>query len=353
MKQHSLSFKAWMRIFAMPIFGVLLYIIAFFLVSDETFDEYYERYGGLAYVYDLTIAIIWSAINLEISFIVTDWFDRWLPWTKQALTRFLAQTLVQLILTTALVIACLLSYRYVFQLEAWQNYDVVPIVAPTAVLAGFMSLMVMGFHVGSYFLQRWQASQLEAEQLKQVNLESHVQMLTQQLDPHFLFNNFNTLATLIEEDAQAARQFLMRMSDVYRYVLQQRDKKLALLEEEAEVIRAYTYLLTERFGNKLSVDIAIPDHLLSKKLPVLTLQNLVENAVKHNVVNAEQPLLIQVTASDNNLQVQNNFQPKQRSETSHGVGLKNIRERYKLMGAPPVIVQQNEHFFTVRVPLLD
>jgi len=342
-----------MRLFGMPIFGVLLYIISFFLVSDETFDQYYDQYGILAYLYDIAIAVIWSAINLEISFIITDSFDRWLSWTEKPLTRFFLQSVVQLVLTVILVIACLISYRYVFQLEAWQNYDITPIFLPTAILAGFMSLMMMGLHVGSHFLYRWQASQLEAEQLKQANLESQIHMLTQQLDPHFLFNNFNTLASLIQENPKQANQFLARMSDVYRYVLQQRDKKLAKLAEELDMIKAYVHLLQERFGERISIDIQVPHTLLSKQMPVLTLQNLVENAVKHNVINSEYPLYISIKAADGHLKVTNNYQPKQQPEMGHRMGLKNIRERYQLLGAPAVLIKQGEKEFSVSVPLLD
>ena len=353
MKVFSFSLRAWMRYFGSPLFGIILYIVAFFLVSDESFEEYYISFGAWAYIYDVIIAIAWSAINLEISFIVSDALDKVLPWTTKPFWRFLTQSSLQLVLTILMLFGCLTSYIYVFHLEQWTEHDLTIIFIPTAIIAGLISLLVMGVNVGVLFFQRWQATQLEAEQLKQANLENQIQILTQQLDPHFLFNNFNTLSSLIEENPKSANQFLAKMSDVYRYVLLNRDQKVVTLKEELEMIEAYTHLLKERFGEHLqvAVDIASPQHRLS--LPVLALQNLVENAVKHNIINAQHPLLITIRANKDLLTVENTFQPKLHAENSNKVGLKNIQDRYKLLSKKSIKVESKGQLFRVTLPLLD
>jgi sensor histidine kinase YesM len=353
MRAVSISLRTWMRFIGSPLFGIVLYIVAFFLVSDEGFDEYYVKYGGWAYLYDVIIAIAWSAINREISFILSDGLDKVLPWTTKPFWRFLTQSTIQLCLTVVVVFGCLTSYVYVFQLEQWNDHEVSLIFVPTAILAGLISLLVMGVNVGAFFFQRWQATQLETEQLKQANLENQIQILTQQLDPHFLFNNFNTLSSLIEENPKSANQFLSKMSDVYRYVLSNRDQKVVTLKEELEMIEAYTHLLKERFGEHLQVviDIASPQQQLS--LPVLALQNLVENAVKHNIINGQHPLLISIRANKDSLIVENTFQPKQHVENSNKVGLKNIQDRYKLMSKKSIEVENTGRLFRVILPLLD
>jgi sensor histidine kinase YesM len=353
MKDFPFSLRTWMRYFGSPLFGLVLYIVSFFLVSDEGFDEYYVKFGGWAYFYDIVIAIAWSAINLEISFILSDALDKVLPWTAKPFWRFLTQSTIQLCLTVVVVFCCLTSYVYVFQLEQWNDHEVSLIFVPTAILASLISLLVMGVNVGAFFFQRWQATQLETEQLKQANLENQIQILTQQLDPHFLFNNFNTLSSLIEENPKSANQFLSKMSDVYRYVLSNRDQKVITLKEELEMIEAYTHLLKERFGEHLQVaiDIASPQQRLS--LPVLALQNLVENAVKHNIINGQHPLLIAIRANKDLLIVENTFQPKLHVENSNKVGLKNIQDRYKLMSKKSIEVENTGRLFRVTLPLLD
>lgn len=351
MKEDSYSLRSWMRYFGSPLFGFFLYMIAFFLVSDESFDEYYKNYGGWAYLYDILIAIAWSAINLEINFIISDWLEKILPWATKPFLRFLTQSSLQLVLTVLVLFGCLTSYLYVFRLEQWTEHDLTTVFMPTAIIAVLVSLLVMGVNIGVMFFQRWQTSQLEAERLKQANLESQIQILTQQLDPHFLFNNFNTLSSLIEENPAKANQFLWKLSDVYRYVLSNRKQKIVPLKEELQMIEAYVHLLRERFGEHLTVHNTISTEAKDLFIPVLALQNLVENAVKHNIINAQHPLAISIYADNDWLVVENTFQPKLHTEHSSKLGLKNIQDRYKLLSKKKISIEQTPDVFRVRLPL--
>lgn len=353
MSQISFSVRNWMRYFGSPLYGVFLYIVSFFLVSDETFEEYYLKFGASAYIYDMIIAIAWSAIYMEISFMVSDALDNRLPWSTRPFWRFLTQSGIQLCVTVAVVTACLASYVFVFPSTQWNGYEVSLIFVPTVILASLISLLVMGLNVGAFFFQRWQAFQLEAEQLREANLKNQIKILTQQLDPHFLFNNFSTLSSLIEENADSAVRFLSNMSDVYRYVLSNRNQNTVTLKEELEMINAYVHLLNVRFGEHLQVSIDVPVTKTHKSLPVLALQNLVENAVKHNVVNALSPLIISIYTDGNSIIVENIFQPKLRTDSGSKMGLQNIQDRYKLLGKKSIKVEITDRLFRVTLPLLD
>ncbi|NNM19474.1 MAG: Pr2TM family membrane protein [Croceitalea sp.] len=176
--------------------------------------------------------------------------------------------------------------------------------------------------------------------------------LKNQLDPHFLFNSLNVLTSLIEEDPDQAQKFTTSLSKVYRYVLEQKNKDLVTLDEELNFARTYVRLLKMRFED--SIVFEIPDqasHPDAKIVP-LSLQLLLENAVKHNVVTATKPLHIKVFEQGQNLVVSNNLQAKQVVKKSSGVGLQNIRQRYGILTDKQIFITKSEKDFSVSLPLL-
>lgn len=176
--------------------------------------------------------------------------------------------------------------------------------------------------------------------------------LKNQLDPHFLFNSLNVLTSLIEENPEAATRFTTSLSKVYRYVLEQKNKELVTLEEELKFAELYMSLLAVRFED--SIVFTAPSKLNDPQAKVvpLSLQLLLENAVKHNQVMPSKKLHITITEVDGNLIVTNNSQPKQILKESTGFGLRNIRDRYELLTSRPVIINQNEKEFSVAIPIL-
>lgn len=176
--------------------------------------------------------------------------------------------------------------------------------------------------------------------------------LKNQLDPHFLFNSLNVLTSLIEEDPHQAQKFTTSLSKVYRYVLEQKNKDLVSVDEEYQFAKTYVKLLKMRFEDSIHLEIPDQSSNPEAKIVPLSLQLLLENAVKHNVVTSSKPLYISVFEKDGMLMVENNLQEKQVVKKSSGVGLQNIRQRYGILTDRQVAISQSEGKFTVKLPLL-
>jgi two-component system LytT family sensor kinase len=195
-------------------------------------------------------------------------------------------------------------------------------------------------------------TRMEKDLLEQAHLRAQLISLQQQISPHFLFNSLSTLKTLVSD--APAKNYIVHLAGVYRYVLSFNDKYLTKLDDELKFIASYLHILKERFGDMLKVEMNIQPQHRNLYLPSLSLQLLIENAIKHNVCSAERPLYITITSTDSPaLMVENNFQPKQSRKERPGMGLKNIIERYKLLVNKSVDVTNDNDKFTVTIPLLN
>lgn len=196
-----------------------------------------------------------------------------------------------------------------------------------------------------------QHAQLENERLKHENLEARLHVLRQQLSPHFLFNSLGILNTLTT-DANV-RKYIIQLSHIYRYLLASHEGHLAGLRQEIDFINSYLYIIKERFEDALQIKIDINEADLNKKLPPAALQLLVENAIKHNVVSADEPLLITIYSNGGYVVVTNTLNLKINEVTeANGIGLHNITERYKLLSGREVIIEKDEALFIVKLPLI-
>ncbi len=199
-----------------------------------------------------------------------------------------------------------------------------------------------------------ESQKLSLIELQQANMKIQVDALKSQINPHFLFNSFSVLLGLIEEKSEKAAIFVQELSRVYRYILLSSDKNLTDLENELHFIEAYKYLLTQRHQEGFHLKIDIPASALSLKIPVLSLQLLVENATKHNVILRQKPLTISIALIDGPaLKVVNNLQKKVSKVPSTQMGLKNIVERYKLITDRKVLITETTNTFEVELPLIE
>lgn len=202
-----------------------------------------------------------------------------------------------------------------------------------------------------FFLHNREKRIMTASRLKREKIENQFEVLKSQINPHFLFNSFNTLVAIIEENPDQAVRYVERLSDFYRSILQYRNKPVIPLEEEITLIKNYFYLLEERFGKNLSLDISV--HEKEAYIPPLSLQLLVENAIKHNVVSAIKPLQISIHQDHSgHLLVKNNLQLKRVKSRSTSFGLSSIIARYALLSEKKVRVDQTKQEFIVRLPLI-
>ncbi|GAB3274204.1 hypothetical protein GCM10027347_46970 [Larkinella harenae] len=215
------------------------------------------------------------------------------------------------------------------------------------------NLVSVGIDEGAYSLKRWRENTLEKEQLKKVNLQRQYESLKSQVNPHFLFNSLNSLSSLIADEPDRAEEFVDEMSKVYRYLLQTNEGELTTLETELAFIQSYFHLLKTRYGAGIQMDVKIAEPYSTYLLPPLTLQMLVENAVKHNVIHPNKPLLIEIkTTQVGRLVVRNNLQQKNGRVPSNQVGLTNIVAKYRLLSQSDPIVTADSTYFTVALPLM-
>ncbi|MDO1451499.1 histidine kinase [Rhodocytophaga aerolata] len=218
----------------------------------------------------------------------------------------------------------------------------------------FFTLIIASVYEAMYFFAQWHKTSLEKEALEKANLQTQFELLKNQVQPHFLFNSLNTLLSLVDEDTIRAKKFIKQLSFVYRYLLLSNEKTLISLGEELGFIQAYFFLLQTRFEEGLELKIAIPADLENYLLPPLTLQILLENAVKHNMLSSASPLLIRIESNDQQeILIRNNLQLKKASVHSARVGLANISAKYHFLNQPQILIRETEDEFIVRLPLIE
>ncbi|HEX9513270.1 MAG TPA: histidine kinase [Puia sp.] len=198
-----------------------------------------------------------------------------------------------------------------------------------------------------------QVISLELERIKADQLNAQFTLLKQQVNPHFLFNSLNTLKSMVEIQDKNATDFIVKLSDFYRSSLENRKKSLVPATEEIGVLQDYMFLLKARFEEGIQLEVHLsPGHLRSY-IPVFTLQLLAENSIKHNILSLEHPLYIKICSEEDWIIVQNNLQLKRSPESSTHTGLENINERYRHLVKKEIIISEDTHFFTVKLPVIN
>jgi len=215
-----------------------------------------------------------------------------------------------------------------------------------------ITIIASVFFHAVYFYKQLQKGKVTEQKIIAGTASAQFDALKNQLDPHFLFNSLNVLTSLIDENTEAAQQFTTALSKVYRYVLEQKNKELVTVDEELQFAKTYISLLKMRFED--SIIFEIPEKATNPEARVvpLSLQLLLENAVKHNIVNSSNPLLIKIYEKEGNLIVENNLQSKKVLKKGSGVGLQNIQQRYSLLTKREVQINKTASAFIVQLPML-
>lgn len=223
------------------------------------------------------------------------------------------------------------------------------------ILAVVFSLCIVSVYESVYIYHQLQASILESQKFQTENIKSQFEVLKNQIDPHFLFNSLNTLASIIEENKYVAINFAEKLSQVYRYILQNKDKELIDLATELEFVNSYIFLLKIRFENKLIANFNVDEKYYQTFVPPLSLQILVENAIKHNILSSAKPLQIDIYINENtHITIKNNLQPKNiLPSLSHKIGLDNIIKRYEYLTKKSVQITKTNEIFEVNLPLIE
>jgi ligand-binding sensor domain-containing protein/uncharacterized membrane-anchored protein YhcB (DUF1043 family) len=230
-------------------------------------------------------------------------------------------------------------FKFIIERPFWQKW-------------WFISLILLVVFAAVFIILRTREQQLQKSALLQrERLKGQFETLRNQINPHFLFNSFNTLISTIAKDKDLAIDYVEQLSDYFRIILEQREKEVITLKEELELADRYLFLQKQRFGDNLIVQRNIPDELLGSLIPPMTIQLLVENAIKHNIISRLKPLTIELYVTDKFLIVSNTLQEKTQKEPSTGVGLNNIIHRYIILFKKEVQVIKNENRFEVLLPL--
>ncbi len=266
------------------------------------------------------------------------------PWDKNPVKRLIISVITTIIYSLSIIILLnFLSFIFIFKQDI-DNYQIpYNFVFIILVITFTISLIIHSIS----FLEEWKEAILREEKLKLNVLELEYASLKNQLSPHFLFNSLNALTSLVADNDDAVN-FVKNLSDVYRYLLDNKDKKTVRLSTEIEFVKSYIYLHKIRFGNNLKANINIKDYNVNV-IP-LSLQMLIENAIKHNIVSEEDPLNIEIYSKEDYLIVENNLQIKTIINKSSKIGIENIKKRYKHLTNKEVVIEKSNKKFIVRIP---
>lgn len=333
----------WFRILGIPLIAYMSHLI-FFNENHGVADEGFSSWQ----VYLISVAeavILWEGNRLVLIF----WRNRY-PSLKQSRQRIISQVISCLLVTILIRYVNIwfydqtLFWGYLFPPEGYWY----------SIFVGLLYVMIIaGIYEGIYYFQKWQQLLSETEALKRENLQTQLDSLKAQINPHFLFNNLSSLSSLIMEDQENAVKFVNELSNVYRYLLQANENNLTTLKNELAFVEDYFQLLKTRFGAGIDLEVNVSEDHYSWMLPPLTLQILIENAVKHNAFFPDRPLKINISSDEfHHLHVVNNLQKKNSVIISNKLGLRNIISKYDLMNKRRVMVNETADTFEVILPLI-
>jgi sensor histidine kinase YesM len=344
--KSSLYDKAFQFI-VVPTMGIFCYFVILFVKPEH--DLKTELQSAHLF-YDISFAIFASLMLWKGNWIINKRIERWLDWRKDPVKRVIWQVAINTIFSAAFLLISVRTYLGVTYVPIESEY---PSILKISLFVGILVfLLIQTIHLGAYFFHQWEDAYVESEELKRQKLQSQFDALKSQVNPHFLFNSLNALTTLIIEDQKLAVEFVNRLANVYRYILQNQYSQLVSLQDELDFIDAFIFLQKIRFGENLKVNINIPEQYRNKLIAPLSLQMLVENSIKHNVVSAERNLIIDIFVDKDSLVVKNNMQKKNHSNGSIGIGLENIKQRYEIIAQRNVEINSDTDYFTVKIPLL-
>lgn len=298
------------------------------------------------------------SVSFLYSFIIcfTGWIGHVILFQKNWIGKFIQNGILKALVAITLVSIILYLYKWILpEIEnAVIQFTDLDEGRKRAMLI-FRSVLVSSlFYFVAYYLHilsEKQKSNIEIERLKQAQLEANISSLKEQLSPHFLFNTLNTLSSLTSEGV--VKEYVSQLSDVYRYLLQYKEKNTATLQQELNFIESYLYIIKVRLEDALEITITVDNHILASDIPPLTLQLLIENAIKHNIASSSRKLKIAIYNEGNAyLIVQNNYQPKSSVQLSTGIGINNIMQRYQLLFKKEVLIVKSADVFTVKLPLV-
>ncbi|TLX75350.1 hypothetical protein E9993_10670 [Labilibacter sediminis] len=335
------------KILLVPVFVMLMMFSSFAFMIYFGFKSY-EELAKLMVVGKLLSVSVKSILEFSLYYFFVRWLNKKLPWNKNWVIRILVDACIVLLLSfTGISIILYIENQGLLPMGHVVRNNEFVYVIPLVMNSFYLVLveMIMAVEIKNKLA-------IKLTQLEKQQIDAKYQALKSQIDHHFLFNNLSVLSSIIYEDVEKADVFIQKLSKVYRYVLSINKRDLVSVEEEIEFISCYLDLYKYRFEESFNYKIDIQSDKLACLIPPLTLQVLVENTCKHNIVSRHQPLDVTIQSVDEGIEVKNNIQLRESNVDSTGTGLNNLKEKYSLLGAKEPVVSQENGFYSVFVSLI-
>lgn len=353
MTRKNMNMTGWKKQFLLPIASYALYLIMWLILDDEIDEQLYEMTVADC-VGDFLLCVFFTYISLGASYFIF----RILKFRTSYVWRIVYASCL-LILNNVIAFGMLPLLKFLWG-ETGNGlldelFDMKSVYIFAMISTFISSIYANTFYLRYYIRMREERQRLEVVlmQEKEIALQSQLNALKLQINPHFMFNNFNNLLELIEEDTGLASKFLSNLSKVYRYIIANLDKSLIPVAEEMKFLDSYLYLMKVRYAESIMIRISPEMRDCTGFIPPAVLQLLVENAIKHNGFSLEHPLVVTITLSDDYITVRNVKSPLLSQVASTGLGLKNIRQRYALLSDKKVRIENAEDFYSVSLPVIN
>jgi sensor histidine kinase YesM len=324
---------------------IFIVIVILNIILGEKIEFNLDLLKGFGYTAEYTFSISFA------NGLVFDYLDKIYGKDRFSVKRLVIGFLSSFFVSLFVVFLLRVFEQVIINKKTFQNYienEQPNSYVFSAIITFFMTLSLYAFH----FYKAYQENKVKEQKIIAGNANAKFESLKNQIDPHFLFNSLNVLSSLIEENPDNAQRFTTSLSKVYRYVLEQKDKELISVAEELSFAKTYMNLLKMRFENSLTYEIPTEDLNPEAKVVPLSLQLLLENTVKHNVVSEQRPLHIKIFIENGYLVIENNLQKKEVLQDRKGVGLQNVVDRYAIISNKKMIIEQTEKEFRVKLPIL-
>ena len=330
-----------------PILGVLCYLLAFYGHLSELPGAEYKFTGYLP----SAVFGLWAGFA---ALGVGQYLNRFFNWRHKHALRFFVQCV--LLYAVALVLLAIYSEMFLISLRSELTYSQFWLMYKDEFFKSLLILFILVFIYSLLDFVVYSYNQMKEEEVRsaevmnnQLNLQ--FEALKSQLDPHFLFNSLNTISSLLYKDTEKAERFIRMFAESYRFIFRQNDQALIPLKKELDFVQAYNYLLEVRFQESYELKINLPESILKSYVPSLSVQMLVENAIKHNLISPTSPLAVEIDFEKNYLCVRNNINPLRVQPESFQIGIENIKKRYSYFTDESILLDKNEQF-KVSLPLI-
>ncbi len=315
-------------------------IIRDFDISTIT-DYAYVQYSGFV---TMAFILLFEGHNYK-----SRRLEKSMAWRDNFRKRLLTEFGIALIYPIPIVLG---FYSFLY-LIIWKMGLYLPSIVMYCAFVIFISVIFMGFVNINYIIEDWRGSLLKNENLEKENIRAKLEALQTQLSPHFLFNNLNIIDALIEKDPELSQKYVQGLSKVFRYILDNKNRELVTLQHELAFIKEFMFLMETRFDKNVSININLKGDTLKRLVPPVSLQLIIENAIKHNEISSRNKLEINIDETiDAYLSISNNIKLRKGQSAGTGTGLKNIAERYRYLTNKEVKVNKDDQRFQIMIPML-